>query len=65
MFITFGADLIDLQRPQIRTDFSEEESMGLNPTPPTFAILVCDTLLRYIPLAADMDRWEISESCSP
>jgi hypothetical protein len=65
VFVTFGTDPVGLQRPHIRTDFSEEESMGLNPTPPTFAILVCDILLRYILLAADMDRWEISEGCSP
>jgi hypothetical protein len=65
VFITFGTDPVGLQRPEIRTDFSEEESMGLNPTPPTFAILICDILLRYILLAADMDCWEISESCSP
>jgi hypothetical protein len=64
VFITFGADLVGLQRPQIRADFSEEEPVGLNPTPPTFAILVCYILLWYIPLAADMDRWKVSESCS-
>lgn len=64
-FITFRANPVGLQRPQIRADFREEESMGLNPAPPAFAILVGNILLWYIPLAADLDRWEISKSRSP
>jgi hypothetical protein len=64
-FITFRANPVGLQRPQIRADFREEESMGLNPAPPAFAILVGNILLWYIPLAADLDRWEVSKSRSP
>lgn len=65
VFITFRANPVGLQRPQIRTDFCEEEPVGLNPAPPAFTILVCDILLWYIPLAPDMDRWEVSKSRSP
>jgi hypothetical protein len=60
-----SANPVGLQRPQIRADFRKEESMGFNPAPPAFAILVGYILLWYIPLAADLDRWEASRSCSP
>ncbi|KAL3584873.1 hypothetical protein FPOAC2_14654 [Fusarium poae] len=47
-FITFRASPVGLQSLQIRADFREEESVGLNPAPPAFAILVGNILLWYI-----------------
>jgi hypothetical protein len=64
-FITFRASPVGLQSLQIRADFREEESVGLNPAPPAFAILVGNILLWYIPLAADLNRWDVSKSRSP
>ena len=64
-FITFRASPVGPQPPQIRTDFRNEEPVGLNPAPPALAILVCNILFWYIPFAADMDHREVSKSSSP
>ncbi len=64
-FITFRANPVGLQRPQIWTDLCEEEAVCSNPAPPAFAILARNILLWYISLAADLDCREVSESRSP